>query len=108
MGYNARNNEIRDNITRMTARETTLRLFASTVVAAMLVAPGTTSGSTVTPRADQSVKLAQNRCTPAHQKLCRQHHEECIKKSGSTQYDCCMSYSVCLTRGFCPGLTCKK
>src|SRR5262252_7036788 len=27
MAYNARNNEIRDNITRMTARETTLRLL---------------------------------------------------------------------------------
>jgi len=90
MGYNARNDEIRDNITRMTARVITLRLFALAVVAAMFVAPGTTS--------------AQNKCTPAHQRLCRQHHDECIKKSGSTQYGCCISYSTCLTRGFCPSL----
>src|SRR5215468_7056057 len=108
MGHNTRNDEIGDNVTRITARQTTLRLFASAVVAAMFVAPDTTSGSTFTPRADQPVKMAQNRCTPAHQRLCRQHHDECIKKSGSTQYDCCMSYSTCLTRGYCPGLTCGK
>ena len=83
---------------------TTLRLFASAVVAATFIAP--TSGSNFTP--DQPVKLAQNRCTSDHQRLCRQHHEECKKKSGSTLYGCCISYSACLTRGFCPGLDCKK
>ena len=54
---------------------TTLRLFASAVVAATFIAP--TSGSNFTP--DQPVKLAQNRCTSDHQRLCRQHHEECKK-----------------------------
>ena len=91
MGYNARNDEIRDNIPRMTTR---LTRFALAVVVAMFVAPGTTS--------------AQNKCTADHQRLCRQHHAECIKKPGSTQYGCCMAYSTCLTRGFCPSLTCKK
>ncbi len=62
---------------------TTLGLFASAVVAAMFIAPDTTSGSNFTPGADQPAKLAQNRCTPAHQQLCRQHHDECVKKSGS-------------------------
>jgi len=83
---------------------TTLRLSASVVVAAMFIAPGATSGSNFTPRADQPVKLAQNRCTHEHQRLCRQHHDECVKKSGSTLYGCCISYSACLTRGFCSGL----
>ena len=58
---------------------TTLRLFASAVLAATFIAPGKTSGSNFTPRADQPVKLAQNRCTSDHQRLCRQHHEECKK-----------------------------
>ena len=80
----------------VTVRITTLRLFASAVVAAMFVGPGTTSGSNFTARADQPVKLAQNKCTPAHQRLCREHHDECLKKSGSTQYGCCISYSTCL------------
>ena len=52
MGHNTRNDEIGDNVTRITARQTTLRLFASAVVAAMFIAPDTTSGSTFTPRAD--------------------------------------------------------
>jgi len=108
MRYNARNDEIRDNVTRMTSRVATVRLFGSAFIAAMFVVPGATSGSNFTARADQPVKLAQNKCTPPHQRLCRQHHDECLKKSGSTQYGCCMSYSACLTRGFRPGLTCRK
>src|SRR5262249_19981322 len=105
MRYNARNDEIRDDVTRMTSQVAIVALFASASIAAM---PGATSGSNFTARADQPVKLAQNKCTPPHQRLCRQHHDECLKKSGSTQYGCCMSYSTCLTRGFCQGLTCRK
>jgi hypothetical protein len=83
---------------------TTLRLFASALVAAMFISPCTTSASNFTPRADQPVKLVQNTCTPAHQRRCREHHDQCVKKPGSTEYGCCISYSACLTRGFCPGL----
>jgi hypothetical protein len=99
MGYNARNDEIGDK---------RHALFALAVAAAMFIAPGTTSGANFTLRADQLIKLAQNKCTPAHQRLCRQHYDECVKKSGSTEYGCCISYSACLTRGFCPSLTCRK